>query len=359
MFFLHLLVLKTLRSEAPIIAITGSNGKSTVTTLVGEMAKAAGRKVAVGGNLGEAALNLLSDDIELYVLELSSFQLESCQYLGAEVVTLLNISEDHMDRYPSIAEYIQAKQRIFIGAKQCVVNADDPYSVPTVSLDHKLGCYEFSIKPQNDSFVGFKLGILHGENWIIFNNQPILPIDKIKIKGLHNYANVMAAIALGYAVGLSLDSMIKALVAFKGLAHRCEWVAEIAGVTYYNDSKATNVGASLAAIEGIGSDIVGKLILIAGGDGKGADFSILKEPIEKFCRVVVLIGRDADLIEKILPANVQKVHVNTIEQAVSESARLAQKGDAVLLAPACASLDMFHDFTERGSLFMQAVRGSA
>lgn len=344
-------------AKAPIVAITGSNGKSTVTTLVGEMAKAAGKKVAVGGNLGEAALNLLSEDVELYVLELSSFQLESCQHLNAEVATLLNISEDHMDRYVGIKEYIEAKQRIFIGAKHCVINVDDCYSSPFEWSGNLADCYSFSVKSQADDFLGFKLMSLHGEIWIVFNNQPLLPIEKMKIKGLHNYANAMAALALGHAAGLSFERMISALVDFKGLEHRCEWVASIDNVNYYNDSKATNVGASLAAIDGLGGDITGKLILIAGGDGKGADFSSLKDPIGKFCRAVVLMGRDAKLIEQVLPSTVQRIYVDSIEQAVKESALLAQKNDAVLLAPACASWDMFNGFEARGYSFKEAVKG--
>lgn len=343
--------------KAPIVAITGSNGKSTVTTLVGEMAKAACKKVAVGGNLGEAALNLLSEDVELYVLELSSFQLESCQHLDAEVATLLNISEDHMDRYTGIKEYTEAKQRIFIGAKHCVINVDDHYSSPLEWSGSPADCYLFSVKPQADDFLGFKLMSLHGETWIAFNNQPLLPIEKMKIKGLHNYANAMAALALGHVAGLSFEHMISALIDFKGLEHRCEWVANIDDVNYYNDSKATNVGASLAAIDGLGGDITGKLILIAGGDGKGADFSSLKDPIGRFCRAVVLMGRDAKLIEQVLPSTVQRIYVDSIEQAVKESALLAQKNDAVLLAPACASWDMFNGFEERGRFFKEAIKG--
>lgn len=342
-------------AKAPIVAITGSNGKSTVTTLVGEMAKAAAKKVAIGGNLGEPALNLLADDIELYVLELSSFQLESCQQLNAEVATLLNISEDHMDRYTDLAAYIEAKQRIFLGAKQAAVNLDDPLAEPAITSTN-IKRWEFTINPKQ-AFNGFKVDSIEGEAWLIFDNQPLLPIEKLKIRGRHNWANAMAALALGHAVGLPFTVMLQALVDFKGLPHRCEWVAEQDQVAYYNDSKATNVGAALAAIEGLGGDIAGKLILIAGGDGKGADFSSLKEPINNYCRAVILIGKDAPLIEQLLATTMPRVYVASMEQAVIEAAKLAKQGDAVLLAPACASWDMFKNFEQRGELFAEAVRG--
>lgn len=342
-------------AKAPIVAITGSNGKSTVTTLVGEMAKVAGRKVAVGGNLGEPALNLLADDVDLYVLELSSFQLESCQQLNAEVATLLNVTEDHMDRYADLAAYIDAKQRIFLDAKQVVVNLDDPQSTPKVAPTTAI-CWEFTTKLKS-GFTGFKLDSLQGDGWIVFNNDPLLPLDKLKIRGSHNWSNAMAALALGHAVGLPFEAMIETLVNFKGLPHRCEWVADKAGVIYYNDSKATNVGAALAAIDGLGRDVTGKLVLIAGGDGKGADFDSLKEPIKNYCRAVILLGKDAPLIEKILDTAIPRIYVSSIEQAVAEASKLAEKNDAVLLAPACASWDMFKNFEERGHLFAEAVKG--
>lgn len=342
-------------AKAPIIAITGSNGKSTVTTLVGEMAKAAGKKVAVGGNLGKPALELLDDAVELYVLELSSFQLESCKKLGAEVATVLNISEDHMDRYVDIADYASAKYRIFLGAKQVVINLDDPLSTAD-NIDKLIPHWTFTTQAISNDDKGFALQVVDGIEHIVFNGQALIALDKLKIKGRHNYANAMASLALGHAVGLPFAVMLEALVQFKGLDHRCEWVAEKAGVAYYNDSKATNIGAALAAIEGIGRDIKGKLVLILGGDGKGADFSTLTQPIEQYCRAVVLLGRDATIIEQSLLDSTKRVHVNSIEQAAKMSSELAEAGDAVLLAPACASLDMFKDFGERGYLFMQAVK---
>jgi UDP-N-acetylmuramoylalanine--D-glutamate ligase len=340
-------------ARAPIVAITGSNAKSTVTTLVGEMARAAGRKVAVGGNLGTPALDLLADEVELYVMELSSFQLETTDMLNAEVATCLNLSEDHMDRYPGMAQYHLAKHRIFRGARQVVVNRDDPLSRPLVA--DQLPCWTFGLgKPD---FKGFGLIEENGEKWLAFQFEPLLPVRELKIRGAHNQSNALAALALGHAIGLPMEPMLAALKTFTGLAHRCQWVGERNGVTYYDDSKATNVGAALAAIEGLGTDIGGKLVLIAGGDGKGADFSALRAPVGKFCRAVMLLGRDAERLGAALGSDVPQVRVNSLDEAVFQSSELAQPSDAVLLSPACASLDMFSNFEERGRLFAQAVGG--
>ncbi|MDX1724149.1 MAG: UDP-N-acetylmuramoyl-L-alanine--D-glutamate ligase [Pseudomonas sp.] len=342
-------------AKAPIVAITGSNAKSTVTTLVGEMAAAAGKKVAVGGNLGVPALDLLSDDIELYVLELSSFQLETTDQLNAEVATCLNISEDHMDRYASLAAYHLAKHRIFRGARQVVVNRDDALSRPLVADD--LPCWLFGLgKPD---FKRFGLLIEHGEKSLAFQFDALLPVRELKIRGAHNQSNALAALALGHAAGLPMAPMLETLKRFAGLPHRCQWVGERNGVAYYDDSKATNVGAALAAIEGLGADIVGKLVLIAGGDGKGADFSALAKPVAQYCRAVLLLGRDAERLAAALGEGVPLIRVATLEEAVQRSAELAQSGDAVLLSPACASLDMFKNFEERGRLFAQAVEALA
>ncbi|MDG9923750.1 MULTISPECIES: UDP-N-acetylmuramoyl-L-alanine--D-glutamate ligase [unclassified Pseudomonas] len=340
-------------AKAPIVAITGSNAKSTVTTLVGEMAAAAGRKVAVGGNIGTPALDLLSDDVELYVLELSSFQLETTERLGAEVATCLNISEDHMDRYDGMAQYHLAKHRIFRGARQVVVNRDDALSRPLIA--DQVPCWSFGLgKPDFKRFGLIEEG---GEKQLAFQFETLMPTAELKIRGAHNQSNALAALALGHAVGLPFEAMLQTLRSFAGLPHRCQWVRELRGVGYYDDSKATNVGAALAAIEGLGADITGKLVLIAGGDGKGADFSALKAPVAKFCRAVVLIGRDADLLATALGDAAPLVRVKTLEEAVQRAAELAQSGDAVLLSPACASLDMFKNFEERGRLFAQAAEG--
>ena len=340
-------------AKAPIIAITGSNAKSTVTTLVGEMAAAAGKKVAVGGNLGTPALDLLDDAVELYVLELSSFQLETTERMNAEVATCLNVSEDHMDRYDDLQAYHLAKHRIFRGARQVVVNRQDALSRPLIA--DQVPCWTFGLdKPD---FKGFGLIEENGEKHLAFQFQALMPVRELKMRGAHNQANALAALALGHAVGLPFEPMLDTLRGFTGLAHRCQWVRERNGVNYYDDSKATNVGAALAAIEGLGADIPGKLVLIAGGDGKGADFSALRAPVGRFCRAVVLLGRDAERLAEALDGAAPLVRVKTLDEAVRSAAELASSGDAVLLSPACASLDMFKNFEERGRLFAQAAEG--
>jgi UDP-N-acetylmuramoylalanine--D-glutamate ligase len=338
-------------AKAPIIAITGSNAKSTVTTLVGEMAAAAGKRVAVGGNLGTPALDLLSDEIELYVMELSSFQLETTDQLGAEVATVLNISEDHMDRYSGLPAYHLAKHRVFRGARQVVVNRQDVLTRPLIG--EGLPCWTFGLNKPD--FHGFGLREENGEKYLAFQFDNLMPVRELKIRGAHNQSNALAALALGHAVGLPMESMLNSLRSFGGLEHRCQWLREREGVSYYDDSKATNVGAALAAIEGLGADIAGKLVLIAGGDGKGADFSGLRAPVTAHCRAVVLIGRDAELIAQALGDDVALIRVATLDEAVQRCAEIAQAGDAVLLSPACASFDMFKNYEERGRLFAQAV----
>ncbi|MGH8352395.1 MAG: UDP-N-acetylmuramoyl-L-alanine--D-glutamate ligase [Pseudomonas sp.] len=338
-------------AKAPIIAITGSNAKSTVTTLVGEMAAAAGKRVAVGGNLGTPALELLNDEVELYVLELSSFQLETTERLNAEVATCLNVSEDHMDRYADLPAYHLAKHRVFRGAKQVVVNRQDALSRPLIA--DQVPCWTFGLNKPD--FKGFGLLEEGGEKHLAFQFEALLPVRELKIRGAHNQANALAALALGHAVGLPFEPMLDCLRRFAGLPHRCQWLRERNGVSYYDDSKATNVGAALAAIEGLGADIAGKLVLLAGGDGKGADFSALRAPVNQHCRAVELLGRDSELIAQALGDQVPQLRVKTLEEAVQRAAEFAQPGDAVLLSPACASLDMFKNFEERGRLFAQAV----
>jgi UDP-N-acetylmuramoylalanine--D-glutamate ligase len=338
-------------AKAPIVAISGSNAKSTVTTLVGEMAAAAGKRVAVGGNLGTPALDLLDDSVELYVLELSSFQLETTDQLGAEVATVLNVSEDHMDRYSGLPAYHLAKHRIFRGARQVVVNRQDALSRPLIG--EGLPCWTFGLNTPD--FHGFGLREENGEKYLAFQFDTLMPVRELKIRGGHNQSNALAALALGHAVGLPFDAMLSSLRTFTGLAHRCQWLREREGVSYYDDSKATNVGAALAAIEGLGVDIAGKLVLIAGGDGKGADFSALRVPVIAHCRVVLLLGRDAELLAQTFGDALPLIRVKTLEEAVQRAAEWAQDGDAVLLSPACASLDMFKNFEERGRVFAQAV----
>lgn len=338
-------------AKAPIVAISGSNAKSTVTTLVGEMAAAAGKRVAVGGNLGTPALDLLDDDIELYVMELSSFQLETTDQLGAEVATVLNISEDHMDRYSGLPAYHLAKHRIFRGARQVVVNRQDALTRPL--MGEGLPCWTFGLGQPD--FKGFGLREDNGEKYLAFEFQNLMPVRELKIRGSHNQANALAALALGYAVGLPFDAMLSALRRFAGLEHRCQWVREVNGVGYYNDSKATNVGAALAAIEGLGADIAGKIVLIAGGDGKGAEFKDLRDPVAANCRAVILIGRDADKIGEAIGEAVPLIRVGSLADAVEQCRASAQAGDVVLLSPACASFDMFNNYEDRGHQFVRVV----
>ncbi len=337
-------------ARAPIVAITGSNAKSTVTTLVGDMFAAAGFNVAIGGNLGTPALDLLDDAIDVYVMELSSFQLETTSHLKARVAVCLNISEDHMDRYENLAGYIAAKQRVFNNAQAVVINRDDLASQP-------LGKYKSVISfglsiPATDEF-----GIREqaGESYLALGEELLLPVNKLKIRGSHNYTNALSALAIGTSMNLPIAAMLSALQEFPGLEHRCQWLRKVHGVDWYNDSKATNVGAALAAIEGLGADNAGKLVLIAGGDGKGADFSSLKEPVAQFCRTVIVLGRDGERIAQTLGSAVAVERVVSIEEAVQAAAQCAHVGDSVLLAPACASLDMFKSFEERGDVFAQAV----
>ncbi|MFF7705750.1 UDP-N-acetylmuramoyl-L-alanine--D-glutamate ligase [Pseudomonas sp. NPDC007930] len=342
----------TRHARAPIVAITGSNAKSTVTTLVGEMALAAGKRVAVGGNLGTPALDLLADDAELYVLELSSFQLETTHQLGAAVATVLNISEDHMDRYSGMPAYHLAKHRIFRGARQVVVNRQDALSRPL--LGEGVPCWTFGLNAPD--FNAFGLREDGGQKYLARAFELLLPVSELKVRGAHNQANALAALALGHAAGLPMAPMLQALREFTGLVHRCQWVRELNGAAWYDDSKATNVGAALAAIEGLGADIAGKLVLIAGGDGKGADFSGLKNAVAKHCRAVVLLGRDGPAIGEALGEGVPRVRVGSLAEAIARCAELAEPGDAVLLSPACASFDMFKNYEERGRLFAEAVR---
>ncbi len=338
-------------AKAPVIAITGSNAKSTVTTLVGLMAAQAGLKVGVGGNIGTPALELLEQPADLYVLELSSFQLETISHLQPKVATCLNISADHLDRYRDLQHYTEVKLEVYAQAEWAVINRDDAAAQPE-ALTGKTLSFGMS-EPQNDHEFGLRDG------WLALGSEHLLPVGKLKIPGKHNQANALAALALGTAAGLPMPAMLDALQAFTGLPHRCQWIANKQGVNWYNDSKATNIGATLAAIEGLASDN-SKLVLIAGGDGKGADFTELTEAVSQHCRALVLLGRDADLIRDALAATgVPAVKVATLDAAVATAADLAQAGDSVLLAPACASLDMFKNFEQRGELFVAAVEGRA
>ncbi|AMO57174.1 UDP-N-acetylmuramoyl-L-alanyl-D-glutamate synthetase [Endozoicomonas montiporae] len=339
-------------AKAPIVAITGSNGKSTVTTLLGEMAEEAGLSVGVGGNIGIPALELLEDGgKELYILELSSFQLETTHSLEAAAATVLNLSPDHMDRYPSMVEYHQAKQRIYKGCKSAVYNKQDALTTPLLPVAVS-GVAFTAGKPDLNDYGLLQEG---DTTWLCKGVERLLDCSQMKLCGQHNQTNALSALALGEQVGIPLSAMLEVLKRFTGLKHRCEWVAERDGVVWINDSKATNVGATVAAIEGLGSTIKGKLVLIAGGDGKDADFSDLEQPVSQYVRTLVLMGRDAPAIEQAVEHSVSSEYARDLGEAIAASARASQPGDIVLLAPACASFDMFASFEQRGDLFRQQV----
>ena len=351
-------------AQAPIVAITGANGKSTVTLLLAEMFKAAGKEVRVGGNIGTSALELLKDsEPDCYVLELSSFQLDSTHSLHAAAAVVLNVSPDHMDRYDDLAQYAASKQSIFnistnvsksvssnpsVESGVAVINRDDALvaamstagrHVVSFGLDAPVGANDFGRMKKD------------GQYWLARGEQCLLPVDEMRMVGEHNQANALAALALGEALNLPLPNMLDALKTFPGLPHRLQFVTKAEGVTWLNDSKGTNVGATLAAIEGL----QGPLILIAGGQGKGADFSPLRDVVKDKVRAVILLGEDVALIEAALSDVVPVQCVVDMSAAVAKANELAESGDTVLLSPACASFDMFDGFAARGDAFMAAV----
>jgi UDP-N-acetylmuramoylalanine--D-glutamate ligase len=336
-------------AKAPVVAITGSNGKSTVTTLLGAMARQAGVNVRVGGNLGTPALDLLgTQEPDLYVLELSSFQLETVQSLHCRAATVLNISPDHLDRYDSIASYVRAKQRVFAGADVQIVNRDDVAASELAS--GKAPTVGFGLgKPAAQDF-----GLLETSDgcWIAKGSERWMLASAVRMPGRHNLANALAALALGEVLGFPREAMLLVLKEFQGLPHRTQWVADTGGVSWFNDSKATNVGAALAAIHGF----EGPLVLLAGGQGKGADFSQLAAGLDAHVKAVVLFGEAAEEIEVALQGTVATQRAFDVFDAVRQAAALAVPGDTVLLSPACASFDMFKDYQQRGETFMQAVR---
>ena len=333
--------------DVPIVAITGSNGKSTVTTMLGEMAKSSGMLVGVGGNLGTPALELLAQSADLFVLELSSFQLERTHILNAAAATVLNISADHLDRHDDIASYAREKQSVFRGTGVMVINLDDPI-VKDMTLSSRQ-VLTFSIKESADFCIDFKDGV----EYLMLKNECLMALAELPLEGRHNAANALAALALGTAIGLEAVAMCDALKVFKGLDHRMQRVAEIRGVTWVNDSKATNIGACVAALEGYDR----KVILIAGGDAKGADMNDLTPVIKEKAKSVVLMGKDAGLIKQALNGCVPIYEANNMIQAVQMCADLADMGDSVLLSPACASLDQYKNYQDRGNQFSKAVLG--
>lgn len=343
----------------PVVAITGSNGKSTVTTMVADMLRVDGRRVKAGGNLGMPALSLLEgEQAEVYVLELSSFQLETTDSLHPRVAALLNVSADHLDRYASVEEYASTKARIFAGSGAMVLSRDDARVAAMARAGREIIFYtlgtpergEFGLRPGDDG------------GYLSFGETPIMAADELPVAGLHNVANALAAMAVASVLGVSHDSMVRALKAFQGLPHRCQLVAEARGVRWFDDSKATNVGATVASITGLGASADNpdsdkrRLILIAGGDAKGADFSALEEPLRRHVRLLLLIGRDAGRIAAMAQDAVPIVHADGMADAVAIAQENAKSGDIVLLAPACASFDMYTSYEERGDAFVAEVR---
>jgi UDP-N-acetylmuramoylalanine--D-glutamate ligase len=336
-------------ARAPVVGITGTNGKSTVTTLLEKMAARAGLTMRAGGNLGAPALELLDSSVELYILELSSFQLETTESLSLAAATVLNVTPDHLDRYADVGAYAAAKARIFARCDVAVINLDDPLVAAMVGPGRRQ--LSFSLRAD----VGADYALMRREGadwWLMRRGEPLLAFSQMRLTGLHNAANALAALALAEALGLPRAACIAALCAFTGLAHRTQWVAEIGGVRYVNDSKGTNVGATLAAVAGM----PGPLIVIAGGDGKGQDFTPLRAAFAGKVRAAVLIGRDARLLGQALQGASELHYAASLEAAVECAARLARPGDTVLLSPACASLDMFRSYLHRGEVFAGAVQ---
>jgi UDP-N-acetylmuramoylalanine--D-glutamate ligase len=338
--------------RAPVIGITGTNGKSTVTTLVARMAAAAGRKVLAGGNLGEPALDLLEQPKpDFYVLELSSFQLETTASLVLQAAVVLNVTADHLDRYPSVEAYAGAKSRIFANASTVVLNADDPWVMAMRDTRYRspgARILTFSIERTDTDFSLVRTG---AQIFLARRGERLLDIAHMKITGMHNAANALAALSLGEAVGLPMPAMLQALESFPGLSHRSSWVADIAGVRFIDDSKGTNVGATIAAVAGM----AGPLVVIAGGEGKGQDFKPLAAAFRGKVRETVLIGKDAPAIAAALEGVCRTRNAASMQEAVAEAQRAAQAGDTVLLSPACASFDMFRDYGHRGDVFAAAV----
>jgi UDP-N-acetylmuramoylalanine--D-glutamate ligase len=349
-------------SGAKVLAITGTNGKSTVTALAGALCRASGLDAEVAGNISPAVLDALMQRLDsgrmpqVWVLELSSFQLEATVNLRAAAAAMLNLSEDHLDRYPGIAEYAAAKARIFAGDGVQVLNRGDPRSLAMRLPGRTAVTFGLDAAREPDDYGILRLS---GEPWLAKGATPLVAARELRLAGMHNVANALAALALCRAIGVRCAPVLGALAAFPGLPHRVERVAEIEGVTFYDDSKGTNVGATVAALDGFARQFNGsgrKVVLIAGGDGKGQNFSPLREAVAVAARAVVLLGRDAPSIaEAIDGSGVGVVRVATMSEAVERASAAARPGDAVVLSPACASFDMFADYRRRGEAFAAAV----
>jgi UDP-N-acetylmuramoylalanine--D-glutamate ligase len=341
------------QAKAPIIAITGTNAKGTVTTMVESILKAAGREVYIGGNYGIPALDLLAKPTpDFYVLELSSYQLESTFSLQAAAATILNVTPDHLDYHMTMENYLAAKQKIYYQAKAIVVNAEDEASWPSEAKG-RIYAFGEQVPTEFNSVDCFSID----NKSLMFNGQTILSAEALPVAGVHNWLNALAAAALTTAVGISLEAIRTGLKNFRGLKHRCVLVKTIDSVKWYNDSKGTNVGATQAALAGLGPTLNGKIILIAGGQAKGQDFSPLQKLCEQYVKALILFGQDADQLEKALKQTVpQCLRVSNLEEAVKRAKSMAQAGDAVLLSPACASLDMFKNYEQRGEKFEELIK---
>ncbi len=347
-------------SAAKVIAITGSNGKSTVTSLAGHLCAAYGLDAVVAGNIGLPVLDALDNretlgkDPDVWVLELSSFQLETTTTLAPDAATVLNISQDHMDRYADLEAYAAAKRRIFTGQGVQVLNRDDPAVMAMARPGHtqwSFGIGDVDTPVQFGADAG-RFGLIHQKErlWLAEGGEGLLPVDKLPIAGLHNAANALAALALCRAIGLEYDGLIPALKTFEGLPHRVQKVDMVADRSFYDDSKGTNVGATVAALRGFTVPVV----LIVGGDGKGQDFSPLGDAARN-ARAVVQIGRDGPLIAAAIAGACPVHRAETMDEAVRTAFRLSRPGDAVLLSPACASWDMFRNYAHRAQVFIDAV----
>ena len=336
-------------AQAPVVGITGSNGKSTVTSILGAMIAACGVKVAVGGNLGRPALDLLADEPELYVLELSSFQLERSEALGLDLATVLNISADHLDRYASLTDYHRAKHAIHKQVGHVVANRDDPLTIPLVPEETPVTWWR-SGEPDLKEF-----GLLERDSvtWLCRGPERLVCTDELQLAGRHNHLNVLAALALGSALNMPMEGLIEGAKQYRGLPHRCELIGQVNGVRFIDDSKGTNIGATSAALEGLAG--AGQIWLIIGGQGKGQDFSLLKPVLAQINVRLLVMGEATEEICAHLGQDAPIEVMSSLEDAVNLSAASAKPGDIVLLSPACASFDMFTGYVERGERFQAAV----
>lgn len=342
-------------AEARVLAITGSNGKSTVTAMAEAIARTAGCSVIAAGNIGLPVLDALEaePDTRLYILELSSFQLETTYSLNAAAATMLNISQDHLDRYDGLPSYAAAKARIFQGDGVQILNRDDTWSMGMRLPGHTVRTFGLDA-PANSGDWG--IAVADGRDWLAAGTQLLMAADELGVPGRHNAANALAAMALCDQVGIAREPMSEALRSYSGLPHRMQPVAELGGVTFYDDSKGTNVGATAAALSGLGK----RCVLIAGGEGKGQDFSPLAGPVRSHATAVVLIGRDREEIAAALaPTGVPLLRADSLQAAVAMAHAAALPGDGVLLSPACASFDMFRSYVHRGEEFARLARSFA